>query len=69
MASTLQAILNDFTELKDDEKDIFLDITKNRMIEDRRNEIKRNAEKTKEAIITKRAKFGNVNDLMADLEN
>lgn len=68
MTSTLQTILNNFTDLPDEEKDIFLDITKNRMLEDRRNEIKRNAEETRKAIIEKRAKLGNMKDLMADLE-
>lgn len=65
----LEAALDSFDKLDNEEKELFLDITKKRMSENRRREIKKNADNTLEAVREKRARFGDVDDLLADMES
>lgn len=68
MTTRLQNALDVFSELPQEEKDLFLELSKKRYIEDRRQEIKRNAEETLTAVKEQKARYGNINDLIADLE-
>jgi len=69
MEATLQNALDIYSNLDDEEKILFSEIMKKRQIEKRREEIKINADETILAVREKRAKFGNSEDLIADLES
>jgi len=69
MEATLQNALDVFSELNDEEKYIFLDITEKLNIDKRRIEIKINGEETIRALYEHKAKTGNSDDLISDLES
>lgn len=69
MEATLQNALDIYSNLDDQEKILFSEILKKRQIETRREEIKKNADDTVLAVREKRAKFGNSDDLIADLDS
>jgi len=67
--NALQNAINAFDNLDLDEKSIFLNILDKLKIEFRRDEILRNSAKTIMSIENGTAKFGNLDELLKDLEN
>ena len=68
MQTTLQNALDVFLELNDEEKNIFLDITKKLIIEKRRKEMKIKGVENIRALQENKIQTGNSDDLIADLE-
>jgi hypothetical protein len=67
--NALQNALDAFDNLDLSEKSTFISIIEKLKIEFRRDEIHRNANNTLYSIETGNAKFGNLDDLLKDLEN
>ena len=64
---SFQTVIEYVEALSTEEQDLLLELISKRRIEQRRQEIARNAAQTLEAIRTGTAKHGNLEDLRADL--
>lgn len=63
----LQTVLEYVESLSPEDQDLLLELIYKRRVEQRRQEIARNAEQTLEALTTGKAKRGTLADLKADL--
>ncbi|PMB52550.1 hypothetical protein CEN39_09225 [Fischerella thermalis CCMEE 5201] len=64
---SFQTLIEYVEALSTEEQDLLLELISKRRVEQRRQEIARNAAQTLEAIRTGTAKHGNLEDLRADL--